>query len=234
MKRQIFFNSQFSIYNFLMLLLLAACQRDADLPETTSAANEVYQQYADRKDLTVAIIGDYQGYNAVMLQAQDAEGWLRLCEEFGVGKRVDAVALDSTRISSLKSVSFNADTLRFCGNLDSLPLPGSIGEIFADLLDSLVRSKTSGCIVDTAYSYVHSEHWDNGVLVDSSTNVSGHPSLGGHTFPLAPPTDRLLRTATERGNCGYLIHCDSPSLTIWLFFYSTKEELTQILNTITQ
>ena len=203
------------------------------MPEATSAAKEVYQQYADRKGLTVALIGDYQGYNAVMLQAQDAEGWLRLCEEFGVGKHVDATALDSTKVSSLKSVSFNADTIRFCGNLDSLSLPGSIGEIFKGLLDSLVRSKTSGCIVDTAYSYVHSEHWDNGVLVDSSTNVSGHSSLGDYNFPLAPPIDRILRTATEHGNRGYLLHCDSPSLTLWLFFYSTKAELSQIINTIT-
>ena len=234
MKRQIFFNFQFSIFNFLMLLLLAACQREADLPEATSAAKEVYLHYADRKDLTVALIGDYQGYNAVMLQAQDAEGWLRLCEEFGVGKCVDAVALDSTRISSLKSVSYNADTLRFCGNLDFFQFPGSYGEIFSNLLDSLVRSKTGGGIFDTAYAYVHSEHWDNGVLVDSSTTVSGQPTNGAHGFQLPLPKDRLLRTATEHGHRGYLLHDDSQSLTLWLFFYSTKEELTQILNTITQ
>ena len=67
----------------LILILLVACQRDEALPEATSAAKEVYLQYADRKDLTVALIGDYQGYNAVMLQAQTTEDWLRLCEEFG-------------------------------------------------------------------------------------------------------------------------------------------------------
>ena len=216
-----------------MLLLLAACQRESDLPEATSAAKEVYLQYADRKDLTVAMIGAYQGYNAVMLQAQDAEGWLRLCEEFGVGKHVDAVALDTTRVSSLKSVSFNADTFRYCGNLDSIQLPGSVGEIFSDILDSLVRSKTGGSIVDTAYSYVHNEHWDNGVLVDSSTTVSGHPSLGAPSIQLSLPKDHLLRTATKHGHRGYIVRDDSPSFTLWLFFYSTKEELSQIINTIT-
>lgn len=228
MKRLLLFIFHFSFFVFVL-----GCQREADLPEATSAAKDVYMQYADRKDLTVAMIGDYQGYNAVMLQAQDAEGWLRLCEEFGVGKHVDAAALDSVKVSSLKSASFNADSLRFCGNLDSLPLQGSVGDIFADLLDLLVRSKTGGGIFDTAYSYVHSEHWDNGVLVDSSTNVSGHPSNGGHNFPIAPPIDRLLRTATEHGNRGYLLHDDSQSLTLWLFFYSTKDELSQIINTIT-
>jgi hypothetical protein len=216
-----------------LLLLLAACQREANLPEATSAAKEVYLQYAGRKDLTVALIGDYQGYNAVMLQAQDAESWLRLCEEFGVGKSVDAAALDSARVSSLKSVSFTADSLRFCGDIDSLQIASAVGGIFTNLLDSLVRSKNGSSIVDTAYSYVHSEHWDNGVLIDSSTNVSGHPSHGIHSLQLPITNDRLLHTATEHGNCGYLIHDDSPSLTIWLFFYSTKEELSQIINTIT-
>ncbi len=59
----------------LILILLVACQRDEALPEATSAAKEVYLQYADRKDLTVALIGNYQGYNAVMLQAQTKEDW---------------------------------------------------------------------------------------------------------------------------------------------------------------
>ena len=40
----------------LIILLLAACQREAELPEATSAAKDVYMQYADRKDLTVAIM----------------------------------------------------------------------------------------------------------------------------------------------------------------------------------
>ena len=42
----------------LIILLLAACQREAEMPEATSAAKEVYMQYANRKDLTVAMIGD--------------------------------------------------------------------------------------------------------------------------------------------------------------------------------
>ena len=216
-----------------LILLLTACQRDFDLPEATSAAKEVYLQYADRKDLTVALVGDYQGYNAVMLQAQDAEGWLRLCEEFGVGKRVDAAALDSTKVTSLTSVSCNADTLRFCGPIDSLPLPGSVGELFSDLLDSLIREKTGYGIVDTAYSYIHSEHWADGELVDSSTTASGQPSHGAPGLQLPLPKGRLLRTATGHGNRGYLLHDDSSSLTLWLFFYTNKEELSQIINTIT-
>ena len=65
---------------FPFILLLVACQHEEVMPEATSAAKEVYLQYADRKDLTVALIGNYQGYNAVMLQAQTKEDWLQLCD----------------------------------------------------------------------------------------------------------------------------------------------------------
>ena len=229
MKRPIIFNFQFSIFNLLALLLLAACQREADLPEATSAAKEVYLQYADRKDLTVAMIGDYQGYNAVMLQAQDAEGWLRLCEEFGVGKRMDAAALDSVKVSSIKNVSSTADTFRFSGNSDTIQSSGTISEFFADLLDSIVVSETGRLLWDTAYSVTRHEHWENGHLVDEGRDTV----TDDDARQMLRPNDRLFRTATEHGNRGYLLHDDSQSLTLWLFFYSTKEELSQIINTIT-
>jgi hypothetical protein len=213
----------------LILLLLMGCQRETDLPEATSAAKEVYQQYADRKDLTVAMIGDYLGYNAVMLQAQDAEGWLRLCEEFGVGKHVDIASLDSARVSSLKNVSFNADTFRFSGHPDTIQFPGTIGEFFTDLLDSVAVSGTGRLLWDTAYSVTRHEHWENGHLVDE-----GRDSVtDDDARQMLRPNDRLFRTATEHGHRGYLLHDDSQSLTLWLFFYSTKDELSQIINTIT-
>ena len=212
-----------------MLLLLAACQREADLPEATSAAKEVYLQYVDRKDLTVAMIGDYQGYNAVMLQAQDAEGWLRLCEEFGVGKSVNADALDSVKVSSLKTASLTADTFRFSGNPDTIQFPGTIGKFFTDLLDSVMQGYTGHLLWDTAFSVTRHEHWVNGQLVDEGRDTV----TGDDARQLTRPNDRLFRTATEHGHRGYLLHDDSQSLTLWLFFYSTKEELSQIINTIT-
>ena len=210
--------------------MLTACQREAELPESTSAAKEVYLQYADRKDLTVALIGDYQGYNAVMLQAQDAEGWLRLCEEFDIGKSVDATALDSTKISSLKTLSFTTDTINFFGSLDSMQLPDSYREIFSSLLDSVLQGKTGHTLRDTAFSITRHEKWVNGQLVNESCDTI----TGNNARQWSHTKDRLLNTATEHGDCGYLIHGDSQSLALWLFFYSTKKELTQILNTITQ
>ena len=114
----------------LILLLLAACQHDDVLPEATSAAKEVYLQYADRKDLTVALIGNYQGYNAVMLQAQTKEDWLQLCEEFGVRNHVDSEALDTSRVSGLTIASVNT------ANYNSL-------EDFEPHSDSVIREAVS-------------------------------------------------------------------------------------------
>lgn len=203
----------------LLLFLLAACQREADLPEATSAAKEVYLQYADRKDLTVALIGDYQGYNAVMLQAQDAEGWLHLCEEFGVGKHMDAAALDSTRVSSLTVSHVKSHEGRDLQELKDLLGDDSI--IFGNILSGTPVNVR----IDTAFSVTHRQHWDHGVLVDSSTSYSSDFSQWNES---------LTHRAILYGHTGYIVRDDSDALTLWLFFYSNEDEMNQILNTITQ
>lgn len=204
----------------LIILLLAACQREAELPEATSAAKDVYMQYADRKDLTVAMIGDYQGYNAVMLQAQDAEGWLRLCEEFGVGKRVDATALDSTKVSSLtigKVRSTDGDDLQTLKNMlgnDSV------------IIGNILSNAPVNILIDTSFSIIRSEHWNQGILMDFSTLTD--------TGNLQQKEVDLMQRAIVHGHSGYIVRDDSDMLTLWIFFYSTEDEKNQILNTTVQ
>ena len=168
-------------------------------------------QYADREDLTVALIGDYQGYNAVMLQAQDAEGWLRLCEEFGVGKSVDAAALDSTRVSSLtigKVRSVDGDNLQ---TLNSLLGDDSV------ILGNILSIAPVNVLKDTSFSIIRREHWNQGILLDfSNTTDTGSPQK---------EVDLMH---------GYIVRDDSDALTLWLFFYSNEEEMNQILNTTIQ
>ena len=204
----------------LIILLLAACQREAELPEATSAAKEVYMQYADRKDLTVAMIGDYQGYNAVMLQAQDAEGWLRLCEEFGVGKRVDATALDSTKVSSLtigKVRSTDGDDLQTLKNM--------LGDDSV-IIGNILSNAPANILIDTSFSIIRSEHWNQGILMDFST-------LTDTGSPQKDVVD-LMQRAIVHGHSGYIVRDDSDMLTLWIFFYSTEDEKNQILNTTVQ
>ena len=204
----------------LIILLLAACQREAELPEATSAAKEVYMQYADRKDLTVAMIGDYQGYNAVMLQAQDAEGWLRLCEEFGVGKRVDATALDSTKVSSLtigKVRSTDGDDLQTLKNM--------LGDDSV-IIGNILSNAPANILIDTSFSIIRSEHWNQGILMDFSTLTD--------TGNLQQKEVDLMQRAIVHGHSGYIVRDDSDMLTLWIFFYSTEDEKNQILNTTVQ
>ena len=212
------------MFPLFILLLATACQRE-ELPEATSAAKEVYLQYADRKDLTVALIGDYQGYNAVMLQAQTNEDWLRLCEEFGVQKNTDARALDSTKISSLTTVSKSSSTIR---NVDSVftAHDALLQRMVDSVMQEALRSgKISGnMVIDTAYSFSHREHYDNGVLVDSTT-------ITNFITPLLD--NGLLQIANQHGDTGYIIRDDSQSLTLWLFFYSTPAEKERILSHVT-
>ena len=204
----------------LIILLLAACQREAELPEATSAAKEVYMQYANRKDLTVAMIGDYQGYNAVMLQAQDAEGWLRLCEEFGVGKRVDATALDSTKVSSLtigKVRSTDGDDLQTLKNM--------LGDDSV-IIGNILSNAPVNILIDTSFSIIRSEHWNQGILMNFSTLTD--------TGNLQQKEVDLMQRAIVHGHSGYIVRDDSDMLTLWIFFYSTEDEKNQILNTTVQ
>ena len=204
----------------LIILLLAACQREAELSEATSAAKEVYMQYADRKDLTVAMIGDYQGYNAVMLQAQDAEGWLRLCEEFGVGKRVDATALDSTKVSSLtigKVRSTDGDDLQTLKNM--------LGDDSV-IIENILSNAPVNILIDTSFSIIRNEHWNQGILMDFSTLTD--------TGNLQQKEVDLMQRAIVHGHCGYIVRDDSDMLTLWIFFYRKEKKKNQILNTTVQ
>ena len=213
----------------LILILLVACQRDEALPEATSAAKEVYLQYADRKDLTVALIGDYQGYNAVMLQAQTTEDWLHLCEEFGVRKHVDTDALDTTKVSSLTISSFKTGGYNSLEDFES-HADSSIREMVSCIIDSLMGlefptgSKPVSIRIDTVYSATKRMQYDHGVLVDSS-------SIPDIAIPYL--NKQLMKTTIGKGHTGYIIHDNSDELTLWLFFYATPAEKEQILNHIT-
>lgn len=200
------------LFPLFMILLAVGCQRGEELPEATSAAKEVYLQYADRKDLTVAIIGDYQGYNAVMLRAQSKEGWLRLCEEFGVKKHVDVEALDTTRVTSLTVMSS-----RIMDNINDLD--GDVERMLKEMIgcDSIGIQAVH---IDTMYAVKCRKHYDHGILVDSSTSIDTAPPA---------PNNSLILTAHTNGKTGYIVRDDSDELTLWLFFYSTPAEKEQIL-----
>ncbi len=199
---------------FLIVLLLSvSCQRNEILPKATSAANEIYSKYAEHKNLTVAIIGDYQGYNAVMLQAQSKDEWLKLCEEFGVKKHININDTNTTSINSLTVVS----------NISTNNSNEGIKQMMKELLEcnSIELKEVS---IDTIFATKCYKHYDHGILVDSFTTIDSEPPI---------PNSDLLLTSYKHDNTGYIVCDDSNKLTIWLFFYSTHAEKKQILNHIT-
>ncbi len=208
----------------LLLLLLAACQREEPLPEATTAAKAIYLKYADRTDLTVALVGGYRGFNAVMFEAPDHEAWLQLCDDFGVHHREDAGALDSVSVSSLKTTITRSYTL------DSVP---SMGEAFTQVLQELMAQHgdpAAGVRIDTLLYvdtvFTGSAQYDHGVLVDSVADTLIRQAIHHDTDP-------LMQTALQHGDSGYLVTSDSQRLTLCLFFYSTMEEMAQIINHVT-
>ena len=207
-----------------LVILFVACQRD-ELPEATSAAKTLYMQYADRSDLTVAMVGEYKGYNAVMLQADDREGWLRLLNEFDVketsqildkyGVDVDHNVLDdtNTRVTTMITQYVAMDT----GDIAA-----SVGQLFTSMIDSLIS-----VAIDTAYTITESKHYEQGVLVDEKSDTT-YGVFPGHQLQ----HNRLFQMATAHGNSGYLTYTDSDNLALWIFFYSNMDELALIIDHI--
>ena len=195
---------------FLALLLLVSCQHEEYISQSTSAAKEIYKQYAKRNELTVALIGGYQGYNAVMLQAQTREEWLHLCEEFGVQKNVDTTNLDSVKINSLAISHASTDN------------EAMLQPLFKEIEKENPHISIS---VDSCITITSHVHYDHGKRVDSTTEVSTNKPNNNQL--------RLTQTALQHGNTGYIVYDDSEKLTLWLFFYSNTEEKDQIINNIT-
>ena len=72
---------------FLLLTMAAvmlSCEKNEMESPYTTAAKEIYNKYAPRENLTVALLGEYKGYNAVMFQAHTDEEWQFICKEFDI------------------------------------------------------------------------------------------------------------------------------------------------------
>lgn len=106
---------------FLLLtmaaVMLSCGRKEVETPYTT-AAKEIYKKYAPQENLTVALLGEYKGYNAVMLQAHTDEEWQFICKEFDIDPEKK---METT--SDTKGKWFDdKDTLQFEGLGDLLKI----------------------------------------------------------------------------------------------------------------
>lgn len=125
---------------FLVLGLSACTERTASSEKTTcqKAALELYCKYANNDNLTVAYLGDFnlkgKEIDAVMLQANDDDEWLLLCQNLGLVIESDSceqaidltVCPDSEKVVSV-GVGIEMDFLDVLG-LDSLTTRDQITE----------------------------------------------------------------------------------------------------------
>lgn len=106
---------------FLLLTMTAvmlSCEKNEMESPYTTAAKEIYNKYAPRENLTVALLGEYKGYNAVMLQAHTDEEWQFICKEFDIypEKKME-ITSDTT-----EKLFDDMDTLQFEGLGDLLKM----------------------------------------------------------------------------------------------------------------
>ena len=129
---------------FLLLMIavvMLSCQRNEVESTYTTAAKEIYKKYALRENLTVALIGEYKGYNAVMLQAHTDEEWEFICKEFDI----DPEKKNETASDTKEKKVDDMDTLQFEGLGDLLKIIietalDSVEEEVKEMGDTLVYS----------------------------------------------------------------------------------------------
>ena len=191
-----------------MLLLAVACQRGMDLPEATSAAHALSLQYADRPDLTVAFIGDYKKdtdtYNTVMFQAQDSASWHQLCQEFGLDRsRLDLP--DTLQVKHMVVASMSLPDDQSADDIDAL-----VDSVLQTILPSETAARASAQI----------------------STIQPGDTIPPSLETLFVSHSRLMAVADDDGKAGYVASADPGSLTLWLFFYSSRQELSHIFDII--
>ena len=217
------------------LLLLApipvACQHHT-MPEATEAAKAVYEQYADREGLTVALVGDYHTdrgtYTAVMMQADDDSTWHQLLGDFGFDYLPETVSakLDSLPFAPVKvtSLSKGISTVVATDSLDNalVGLPEDIKKI---VLDAIGDAKHSGSMTIT-----RTETYRNDTLVSAQADTT-HTIDTAHVRRMVGEGS-LMHTANSNGDHGYIDYCDHSTRTLWLFFFRTAQEMEDILKQV--
>ena len=110
-----------------MAAVMLSCERkEVETPYTT-AAKEIYKKYAPQENLTVALLGEYKGYNAVMMQAHTDEEWQFICKEFDI----DPKKKMETTLDTKGQLFDDKDTLQCEGLGDILKM------VIEEAMDSL-------------------------------------------------------------------------------------------------
>ena len=202
-----------------MISFSASCQNPPSHPAKASA-KAVFDQYASRNDLTVALVSDYRiggmSYTAVMLQADDMRAWLRLKQEFDLGEPDDALTMgfDSVGLDKLNIASMTVSS----ASVDTVGISSASADSIAQLIQKMGTRMISGQVTIT-----HGTQTKAGEMVATETDTV---TLTDSKLPSTPVN--LMTTAVAAGDKGYVHYADSDNLTLWLFFFKDTDEMLTI------
>lgn len=184
---------------FLLLMIAAmsvlSCKSSQVEPNDINKAKEIYKKYASRNDLTVALIGEYKGYNAVMLKAHTDEEWEFICKEFDIKpeKEINQEFINKRTVVSKSDTSSKnmEDVENFIENI-GINIDSLISELHIDTLINdkeiknrrttvLLKSDTSFGSMDDMKNFVKNKnidiHMDTLIHIDTSNLVMNRVSF---------------------------------------------------------
>ena len=239
----------FAFLTILTMMALASCSSQTESSsESGNAALDLYYQYADSENLTVAYLGDFSlegcKIDALMIQANDEEDWEQLKNEFGMHSEADSLGNSSANLEAEKNVSVGLEIdANFVSEL-GLDTITDLGQVDEERFNRLTR-----IIADKMREVV------NATVADDSPVIIGDKSMSLDEYlntlavtvandllnevveknKAARQNDTLDVSNMEAGDStrrGYVSAADNNNHTIWLFFYNSQEECHNILTHI--
>ena len=194
----------------MLLLLLAGCRQKPSLPNTTAAAWELYQHYADLEDITVAFLGDYSAdsctYDMVMFHTSDSVAFEQLMVTFGL-RSVEVVWKMRNQINKVK----DSVLLYSYSYHDSIKLPSGDG-----------KRKVENPLTQSALN-IHNEF-------DTMTLSFCHYSKG--TDSASSGKIFLKQLSIKYPLVHSAIWADCNNCIIFIFFYDSQEQYENLLKSI--
>ena len=246
---------------FLLLMIAAmsvlSCKSSQVEPNDINKAKEIYKKYASRNDLTVALIGEYKGYNAVMLKAHTDEEWEFICKEFDIKpeKEINQEFINKRTVVSKSDTSSKnmEDVENFIENIDT-----HIDSLINDKefrnrrTTVFLKSDTSFGNIEDVENFIKDKNIDIDIDIDTLIDIDTSDFVMDcegikdildkvlDTFIVEMMKDSIvnetfgndpefLKKQLKEGECnGKLTHTDYDNKTIWIYYYTTNEEFERI------
>ena len=238
----------FAFLTILTMMALASCSSHTESSsESGNAALDLYYQYADRVNLTVAYLGDFSlegcKIDALMIQANDEEDWERLKNEFGMQSEVDSLR-DSVDLEGEKKVSvgleidanfvseLGLDTITDLGQVDERRfnrLTQIIADKMREVVDATVADDSPVIIGDKSMSL---DEYLNTLAVAVANDLLNEVVEKNKAVRQNHTIDSSNMEAGDSTRRGYVSAADNDKHIIWLFFYDNQEECNTILTHI--